>query len=88
MVDIPNAPFHFTIVVLIDPRSCTDTLSCRPSFVDVPVVYVTAKVKVLQKCAAFVVGWVVATWERQLDWLCREGLRPRASVNSEGDRAQ
>src|SRR5712675_2333511 len=34
MVDIPNAPFHFTIVVLIDPRSCTDTLSCRPSFVD------------------------------------------------------
>src|SRR5712672_4657217 len=38
-VDIPNAPFHFTIVVLIDPRSCTDTLSGRPSFVDVPVVY-------------------------------------------------
>src|SRR5712671_6935455 len=38
-VDIPNAPFHLLLYVPSDPVSLTDTLSHRPSFVDVPCVY-------------------------------------------------
>src|SRR5712671_5613006 len=38
-VDIPNALFHLLLYVPYSPRSSTDTLSHRPSFVDVPRVY-------------------------------------------------
>jgi len=38
-VDILNAPFQLLLFVLYDLRSCVDTLSHRPSFVDVPRVY-------------------------------------------------
>jgi len=35
MVDIPNAPFYSLLYVPYDPRSHIDTLSRRPSLVDV-----------------------------------------------------
>ena len=38
MVDILNAPFHLLFRIM-DPRSFTDTLSRRPSLVDVRCVY-------------------------------------------------
>ena len=49
---------------------------------------VTAKIEVPWKRAVLVVKWVVTAWERQLDCLWREGLRPRALANLEGDSTQ
>ena len=34
-----NALFHLLLFRIMDPRSFTNMLSCRPSFVDIPVVY-------------------------------------------------
>src|SRR5712671_1355394 len=51
-------------------------------------VIVTTKIEVLRKRAALVVKWIVTTRERQLDRLWREGLRPRALANLEGDSTQ
>jgi len=49
---------------------------------------VTAKIEVSRKCAVLVVKGVVMVWEHQLDCLWREGLRPRALANLEGDSTQ
>jgi len=50
--------------------------------------HVTAKIEVPWKRTALAVKWVVTAWEHQLDRLWREGLRPRALVNLEGDSTQ
>ena len=49
---------------------------------------ITAKIEVLWKRAVLVVKWVVTAWKCQLDCLWREGLRPRALANLEGDSTQ
>ena len=63
--------------------------SKHPSLLAMPTVFsVTAKIEVSRKCAVLVVKGVVMVWEHQLDCLWREGLRPRALENLEGDSTQ
>ena len=49
---------------------------------------VTTKIEAPWKRAGLVVKQVVTARERQLDCLWREGLRPRALANLEGDSTQ
>jgi len=67
---------------------CLPDVLSHPGFRKKSSLIVTAKIEVLRKCAMLVVKWMVMAQEHQLDRLWREGLRPRALANLEGDSTQ
>src|SRR5712672_1101085 len=80
--------YHACNISMICYRSVSHLPGCYHDGLDHTKMYVTAKIEVPRKCGASVVMWVVMAWERQLDCLWREGLRPRALANLEGDSTQ